>query len=146
MRETSYATRPARADTGDRKGALVEPRCPPDDFSQDRLVEMANLTERDTNVPGTIFISTALGSHGPRVKWYPGRPGRELPCLILSIGADPVIRDDFLPGHVSAGILPSLKDWVGTNADGLLRFWNEGETWDRHEVSVFLDSLRPLAR
>lgn len=130
----------------DLKEALATPRRPPDDFDEDRLIEMANLTERDTNVPGTIFISTALGSHGPRVKWYPGRPGRDLPCLVLSIATDLVVRDDFLPGHVSASVLPSLKDWVGTNSADLLRFWNEGETWDRHEVSAFLDGLRPLAR
>lgn len=146
MRDTPYATQLARADIGGQTRALVEPRRPPDDFSEDRLIEMANLTERDTNVPGTIFISTALGSHGPRVKWYPGRPGRDLPCLSLSIAADPVVRDDSLPSHVSAGVLTSLTNWVGTNADGLLRFWSEGETWDRREVSTFLDSLRPLVR
>ena len=128
------------------KGALTAPRRPPDDFDEDRLIEMANLTERDTNVPGTIFISTALGSHGPCVKWFPGRPGRDLPCLILSIANDPMIRDDFLPHHVSASVLPDLKEWVGMNADGLLRFWNDGETWDRHEVAAFLDGLRPLTR
>ena len=37
-------------------------RTPQDDFAQDVLIEMANLDEQDTNIPGTIFISTALGA------------------------------------------------------------------------------------
>lgn len=32
---------------------------------------MANLGEGDTNVPGTIFISTGFGSHCPRI-WNEG--------------------------------------------------------------------------
>jgi hypothetical protein len=31
------------------------------------VVEMTNLTTAQTGVPGTIFISTAMGGHGPRV-------------------------------------------------------------------------------
>lgn len=130
----------------DLKEALVAPRRPPADFDEDTLIEMANLTERDTNVPGTIFVSTALGAHGPRVKWYPGTPGRQLPCLIASIGPEPAIRDDFVGPPASRSVTPLLLRWVGQNQEALLRFWNEGETWDRHQVSAFLDGLRPLAR
>jgi hypothetical protein len=43
-------------------------RTPPDGFAEDVLLKMANLDEEDTHVPGTNFISTALGSRGPRVK------------------------------------------------------------------------------
>ncbi len=43
-------------------------RIPPDGFAEDVLLKMANLDEEDTHVPGTNFISTALGSRGPRVK------------------------------------------------------------------------------
>jgi len=71
-------------------------RHPPDDFAEDVRCAMSNHGSQDTNVPGTIFVSTALGSHGPRVKWYPGRAGHALPCLIVSIGADPRIREDFV--------------------------------------------------
>lgn len=39
------------------------------------VFEMANLVEAQTGVPGTIFISTVMGSHGPRVKYYPHRGG-----------------------------------------------------------------------
>lgn len=60
-------------------------RLPPDEFAEDTLVELANLDEEDTHLPGTIFVSTALGAHGRRVKWYPGMPGWTAPCLIMSI-------------------------------------------------------------
>lgn len=119
-------------------------RTPPDDFAQDILVEMTNLDERDTNVSGTIFISTALGSHGPRVKWYPGRAGRDLPCLVVSIEPEPVVRDDFLPPRMSRNAAPRVQAWVRLNHVGLLEFWRHGASWNRREVSAFLDALQPL--
>ena len=54
---------------------ILPQRGPPDDFAEDVLIEMANLDEQDTNIPGTLFVSTALGAHGPRVKWYPDKAG-----------------------------------------------------------------------
>ena len=116
---------------------------PPDDFADDELLEMANLGEADTNVPGTIFVSTALGSHGPRLKWYPKTPGRSLPCLVVSISPVPQVRDDVLPARLSRPVLPLLTDWIRLNHVALTTFWNEGETWDRHRVAEFLDALRP---
>ena len=78
------------------------------------------------------------------MKWYPGAPGRALPCLILSIGAQPEVRDDFLPGHVSRPIVPRLSDWVRLNHADLLDFWTNGESWNRREVAAFLDGLRKI--
>ena len=34
------------------------------------IFDMANLPEERTGVPGVIMISTAMGRHGPRVKYY----------------------------------------------------------------------------
>jgi len=54
-------------------GFLTTPQgIPADTFLAEELahedtVEMANLTSVQTGVPGTIFISTAMGAHGPRV-------------------------------------------------------------------------------
>ncbi|WP_342109025.1 hypothetical protein [Methylobacterium sp. SI9] len=105
---------------------------------------MSNLDEQDTNVPGTIFISTALGSHGPRVKWYPDRAGRTLPCLIVSIKVEPKIRADFLQNPTSRAAAAKVIAWVRLNHDALLDFWTQGASWNRREVSAFLDSLRKL--
>jgi hypothetical protein len=127
-------------------GQTHPPRTPPDDFAEDALIEMANLDEQDTHVPGTIFISTALGSHGPRVKWYPDRAGRALPCLVVSIGAEPQLRDDFLQNAVSRTALPRVIAWVRLNHGALLDFWQEGASWNRREVAAFLDALKPLPK
>ena len=116
----------------------------PDDFAEDVLSEMANLDEQDTGVPGTIFVSTALGAHGPRVKWYPDRAGRDLPCLVISIGPEPVVRDDFLRSPVSRLAAPQVIAWVRRNHQALLDFWANGASWNRREVSAFLDGLQPV--
>ncbi|MER2265707.1 hypothetical protein [Methylobacterium oxalidis] len=121
-------------------------RAPPDDFAEDVLIEMANLDEQDTNIPGTLFIFTALGAHGPRVKWYPDRAGRTLPCLIVSIGPDPTVREDFLASAASRAAAPRVIAWVRLNHAGLIDFWNHGASWNRREVAAFLDALKPLPR
>jgi hypothetical protein len=41
-----------------------------EELAADDVVEMANLTTAQTGVPGTTFISTAMGGHGPRVKYF----------------------------------------------------------------------------
>ncbi|WP_243985200.1 hypothetical protein [Methylobacterium sp. J-092] len=119
-------------------------RTPPDDFIDDHPIEMSNLDEADPHVPGTIFVSTALGSHGPQVKWYPDRAGRTLPCLIVSIGPNPSVRDDFLPPIVSRAAAPKVIAWVRPNHVALLDFWTNGASWNRREVAAFLDGLLPL--
>ncbi len=119
-------------------------RFPPDDFAEDVLSEMANLDAQDTNVPGTIFVSTALGSHGPRVKWYPDRAGRTSPCLIVSIDPDPRVRDDFLQSVASRAAAPKVIAWVRLNHTALLDFWTNGASWNRREVASFLDGLIKL--
>ncbi len=119
-------------------------RRPPDAFAQDVVSEMANLDAQDTNIPGTIFVSTALGSHGPRVKWYPDRAGRTLPCLVVSVEADPKVRDDFLGTPASRAATPKVIAWVGMNHTSLLDFWTNGASWNRREVAAFLDGLRKL--
>ena len=41
-----------------------------DELSDDIVVDMANLTSAQTGIAGTILISTAMGAHGPRVKYF----------------------------------------------------------------------------
>lgn len=47
-------------------------------FGDDDVVEMANLQQKHTGIPGVVFISTTMGAHGPRVKYVlrPERPSR----------------------------------------------------------------------
>jgi hypothetical protein len=41
-----------------------------EELASDDVVEIANLTTTETGVPGTIFISTAMAGHGPRVTYF----------------------------------------------------------------------------
>jgi len=105
------------------------------------LREMANLLEIDTGVSGTIYISTEEGTHGPRIKWFPGTPGKKNPCLSISISDNPVIRNFKINAHVENAASKKLMLWVSKNKDKLLDFWVNGTSWSRQQVNAFIDSL-----
>jgi len=114
-----------------------------DDLRQDILVEMANLTTAQTGVPGTIFISTAMGGHGPRVKYYL-QPGRTQPSFSVTIADAPTLVANSLPVRVVRQISPQVIAWVSHNKDALLDFWYHGDTWTQPEVNDFIQKLKPV--
>ena len=87
----------------------------PDDI----LHEMANLSQTDTGISGTICISTEEGT-GPRIKWFPESAGKGLPCLSISISDNPVIRNFNIPTHVENAASKKLLSWVSKNKSKLL--------------------------
>jgi hypothetical protein len=107
----------------------------------DDVVEMANLTSPQTGVTGTIFISTAMGAHGPRVKYFL-RPGRTQPSFSVSISDAPGVVANSLPARTVSQLAPQVIDWVLRNKDGLLDFWHHGDTWTQPEVNDFIQKLR----
>lgn len=111
---------------------------------QDDLFEMANLPESDTGIEGIVFISTAMAAHGPRVKWYPDRPRRDAPCLVVTIAESPELRNFGVAPPVARIAGPLVARWVVLNREALLRFWHEGTAWTRQEVAAHLDGLRKL--
>jgi hypothetical protein len=112
-----------------------------DELSCDDLIEMANLTSQQTGVPGTIFISTAMGSHGPRVKYFV-RPGRTQPSFSVSVVDSPGVVANSLPARVLRQRSPQVIKWVARNRDALLDFWNNGDTWTQPEVNDFIQQLQ----
>jgi hypothetical protein len=107
----------------------------------DDVVEMANLTSAQTGVPGTIFISTAMGSHGPRVKYFV-QPGRTQPSFSVSIGDAPAVVANSLPERTLRQLSPQVIAWVLRNRKELLDFWHHGDTWAQPEVNAFIQRLR----
>ena len=107
----------------------------------EEMFDVVNLTRRDTGIAGIIFVSTAMGQHGPRVKWFPERASRDGPCLIVTIGADPKVMVQGLPAAQANSAAAALRAWVQANEAALLRFWHDGLTWTRDEVNAFFDSL-----
>jgi hypothetical protein len=114
-----------------------------DELTADELVEMANLTAAQTGVPGTIFISTAMGSHGPRVKYYV-QPGRTQPSFSVTISDTPVVAANSLPLRVLRQMSPPVIQWASLNRVSLLDFWNNGDTWTQPEVAAFIQVLKTI--
>lgn len=111
-----------------------------EELADDAVVEMANLTTAQTGVPGTIFISTAMGGHGPRVKYFL-QPGRSQPSCSVAVADTPTVVANSLPVRVVRRASPQVIDWVSRNKDALLDFWHHGDTWTQPEVNDFIQKL-----
>jgi hypothetical protein len=105
------------------------------------VVEMANLTTAQTGVPGTIFISTAMGGYGPRAKYFV-QPGRTQPSFSVAISGTPAVVANSLPVRVVRQRSPQVIEWVSRNRDALLDFWYHGDTWTQPEVNDFIQKLQ----
>ena len=113
------------------------------ELATEELVDMANLTSDQTGVPGMIFISTAMGSHGPRVKYFV-QPGRSQPSFSVLIADQPRVVANSLPDRVLRQQSPEVIRWVVLNKDALLDFWTNGDTWLLPQVNAFLQALKRL--
>jgi hypothetical protein len=114
-----------------------------DELSHEEMVEMANLTSAQTGITGTIFISTAMGQQGPRVKYFV-QPGRSQPSFSVSIGDTPAVVANSLPARTMRQMTPQVINWVSRNKDALLNFWNHGDTWTQLGVHEFIQRLRQI--
>lgn len=107
------------------------------------LVETASLPSDWTGVLAYIFISTALGKHGPRIKLYL-KKGRHQPSASISIGPNPRVLASSLDARDLNRIAPQALAWVAMNHEALTTFWFEGETLDIADVLDFSRSLRKV--
>jgi hypothetical protein len=112
-----------------------------EELAGEDVVEMANLTVAQTGVAGTIFISTAMGAHGPRVKYFI-RPGRTQPSFSVSITDAPMVVANSLPLRTLRQMSPQVIAWVSLNRDALRDFWDHGDAWTQPEVNDFIQRLR----
>ena len=111
-----------------------------DALAEGDVFEMANLVEAQTGIAGTIFISTIMGSHGPRVKYFLRRGGQE-PSFSVAIASEPRVVASSLPDHELARFAPAVLEWTRLNHEALTRFWWEGKTWSDPEVTAFKQAL-----
>jgi len=112
-----------------------------DELAGEDVAEMANLTAAQTGVTGTIFISTAMGGHGPRVKYFV-QPGRSQLRFSVTIADAPAVAANSLPARIARQMTPQIIDWVSRNKDALLEFWHHGDTWTQPEVNDFIQKLQ----
>ena len=114
-----------------------------EELADEDVAEMANLTTAQTGVPGTIFISTAMGRYGPRVKYFL-QPGRSQPSFSIAVADNPTVVANSLPLSVLRRVSPQVIEWVSRNKDALLDFWHHGDTWTQPEVNDFIQKLHPV--
>jgi hypothetical protein len=112
-----------------------------EELAGEDVIDMANLTTAQTGIAGTIFISTAMGAHGPRVKYFL-QPGRTQPSFSVSISDAPAVVANSLPARVVRRMSPQVIGWVTRNKDALLAFWDRGDTWTQPEVNDFIQKLQ----
>ncbi|QYU70482.1 hypothetical protein J4558_10350 [Leptolyngbya sp. 15MV] len=110
----------------------------------DEMFDMVNLSTRRTGVSGTIFISTRRASHGPRIKWFPGKAEWEAPCLIVTLETPPRAINQGLQSRIAREGQAIAVPWAERNRAALLRFWHDGLSWDSDEVQAFIDGLAKL--
>jgi hypothetical protein len=112
-----------------------------EELEREEVVELANLTSAQTGIPGTIFISTAMGAHGPWVKYFL-QPGSTQPSFSVSITDTPAVVANSLPARVMRQMSPQVIEWVSRNKDALSDFWHHGDTWTQPEVNDFIQNLQ----
>ena len=113
-------------------------------LGDDDLMDFRNLTTRQTGIDGIVFVSTELGRHGPRVKYFV-KPGRDQPSYSISIEEKPRLLSNSLPERVMNLTASSVMDWVRLNKDSLLDFWRNGESWSDDEVTAFKAALKRIS-
>jgi hypothetical protein len=111
------------------------------ELEREEVVELANLTSAQTGISGTIFISTAMGAHGPRVKYFL-QPGRTQPSFSVSVAEAPAVVANSLPARAVRQMAPRVIEWVLRNRGALLDFWHRGDTWTQPEVNDFIQQLQ----
>lgn len=106
----------------------------------EELFEFVNLRKEHTGIEGTISVSTAVGAHGPRVKFFV-RKGRDQPSFSVSIGPEPMVLANSLPQRDRARVAPQVIAWVRKNHVALLRFWSHEDGMTPEELAAFVAGL-----
>jgi hypothetical protein len=110
----------------------------------DDVAEMTNLPASRTGIKGMLFISTAMGGHGPRVKFFV-KAGGDQPSFSVSIADKPEVVASSLPERDVRQSAPDVIAWVKLNKSALLRFWKEGNGWSFDELAAFVEKLKKLS-
>lgn len=109
-------------------------------LEEDDIFEMANLSERQTGIPGIVFISTVMGSHGPRVNYY-AKTGPGQPSFSIAVASEPRVLANSMDDREMMRMAPMVLKWVELNHEALSRFWWEGKFWEDDEVAAFKAAL-----
>lgn len=112
-------------------------------LDEEDVFDMANLGEDRTGVSDVIMISTIMGSHGPRVKYYL-KTGAGQPSFSVAVAAEPRVLASSMTARDLNRRAPAVIDWVRLNHEALARFWSEGAHWMHDEVQSFIADLKKV--
>ncbi len=135
---TDLLTRDDEIGTYDRREPTLQEECAA--LGEDDTLEFMNLTSEVTGIEGVLWISTDLGPHGPRVKYFE-KTGKGQPSFSVTIGPDPHVVASSLPERVVRRKAPEVIRFVEINRDLLWEFWHEGNGWLYNEVATLADRL-----
>jgi len=99
------------------------------------MMEMANLSAKDTGLPYTIYIGRVGGQHGPRIKVsnVSGRMSDD--CFVVSIEQTPEVKTP-KSVKVSAQVVKDVKRWIVLNLTTLLKLWQVYETGEGESIAL----------
>ena len=109
-------------------------------LEEEDIFEMANLSEHQTGIPGVVFISTAMGAHGPRVKYY-AKTGPGQASFSVAVASEPRVLANSMDERDLARMAPAVLEWVELNHETLSRFWWEGKFWLDEKFTAFKAAL-----
>ena len=113
------------------------------DAHGDELFDFANLTVRQTGLPGIVFICTETGSRGPCVKYYEAI-GLAHQGFSVSIESDPKIIANSMAVEKVVRSYLSVARWVMRNEQVLLEYWEKAAFLDINEVSELIGRLKQV--
>ena len=112
-------------------------------LGEEDIFDMANLVEAQTGIPGIVTITTVMGKHGPRVKYFL-KPGRHQPSFSVAIASQPRVVANSLDERDLNRMAAPVIEWVALNHEALTTFWFEGESLDIADVADFGRSLKKV--
>jgi hypothetical protein len=121
------------------RGNMIE-RYTPEFSKKDIIKEMSNLPIDRTGLDyGTIYISSEECHHGPRIKFYRGKPGKDQLSASITISKNPEVIEDAI--KLKSSEVGKLFKFVIINKKKLLYMWYHGsemmtDTWDRYKNAL----------
>jgi len=109
------------------------------EFLNNELMEMANVATKRTGLNQVIWISSKMGSHGPRIKVSNNNSKFDLSDnFSVSISDNPEV----ISGEVKIknSDLKKIKEWIKLNRNVLMKLW-EGQ-YDDHTDAIL--DLKPI--
>ena len=104
-------------------------------FSKIKTMDIANLYEEDTEIPGRVFVTSAYGNLKPRLEYIVDGVK-----MFVSIEDNPMLLYPESMEETIAAYFKGIGDWIKINKENLLEFWYNPEM----SLSKFVENLKTV--